>query len=84
MSKKRRAWTVCKFKRRGGGGLARKKRGVFLRGFDTPMHTMRILMEDDQNFKMFEGTFYLLFAQDLKKQIICDTKQYFLKHLLEK
>ena len=35
-------------------------------------------------FQNVEGTFYFLFAQDLKKQIICDTKQYFLKHLLEK
>ena len=33
------AWTVCRFE--GGGGLSKKeRRGVFLRGVDTPMHTM--------------------------------------------
>ena len=36
---KRRAWTVCRFKK---GGLARKRGVVFLRGVDTPMHTMRM------------------------------------------
>ena len=34
------AWTVCRFEG-GGGGLSKKERsGVFLRGVDTPMHTM--------------------------------------------
>ena len=30
------AWTVCRFK----GGLGKKRGVVFLRGVDTPMHTM--------------------------------------------
>ena len=34
---KRRTWTVCRFKRR----LGEKKRVVFLRGFDTSMHTRK-------------------------------------------
>ena len=33
------AWTVCKFKE---GGLSKNKGVVFLRGFDTLMHTMRL------------------------------------------
>ena len=33
---KRGAWTICKFKR----GLGKKEGVVFLRGVDTPMHTM--------------------------------------------
>ena len=31
--------TVCRFK---GAGLGKKKRVVFLRGIDTPMHTIII------------------------------------------
>ena len=35
------AWTECRSKGRGGGGLAKKTGGgVFERGVDTPMHTM--------------------------------------------
>ena len=33
---KRGTWTVCQFK----GSLATKMEGVFLRGVDTPMHTI--------------------------------------------
>ena len=36
---KKGAWIDCRFKV-GGGGLARKRGFVFLRGVDTPMHTM--------------------------------------------
>ena len=43
---KRGAWTVCRFKG-GGGGLARKRGVVFLRGVDTPMHTMDQVLLDD-------------------------------------
>ena len=35
---KRGTWTVCQYKR----SLARKKGVMFLRGVDTPMHTMRV------------------------------------------
>ena len=38
---KKWAWTVCRFKGEGGGGVLGKKEGVvFLRGVDTTMHTM--------------------------------------------
>ena len=38
---KRGTWTVCRFRGEGGrGGLARKRLTMFLRGVDTPMHTM--------------------------------------------
>ena len=35
------AWTVGRFK--GGGGLGEKEGVVFLRGLDTPMHTIDML-----------------------------------------
>ena len=35
------AWAVCKFK----GGACRKRVGMFLRGVDTPMHTMYLLFQ---------------------------------------
>ena len=34
------AWTVCKLK----GGLGKKEGVGFLRGVDTPMHTMKLRM----------------------------------------
>ena len=36
---KRGAWKVCRFK---GGGMSRKRGWCFLRGIDTPMHTMLV------------------------------------------
>ena len=82
LSKKRRAWTVCRFKRRGGVGK-NEGSGVF-EGVWYPNARYENFNGGWSKFQKVQGTFYLLFAQDLKKQIICDTKQYFLKHLLEK
>ena len=51
---KRGAWTICRFKE----GLGKKEgRGVFLKGADTPMHTM-----DQQNDKR---TFFVYHASPL-------------------
>ena len=68
---KRRAWKVCKFK---GGGLARKREIVFLRGCDTPMHTMYVFIKDIIEKRTVTGTCIFSFKLvNLKNKTIFST-----------